>query len=222
MNDDDLDAELDAYLDERDPLGYDPPPSGVTVGPLDERRVAGLLAKRARLHGEAARIWSRANERIDPIEAWAKDRTAGIESTIKWIDEQLERFAREMLPTLGRKSLPLPAGTLKLTAPGQPAVVVVDEGEFVAWCLDDAHPDRDELLRRTVAVEKAELKRRARLGPRDDSLSDELLTVFKAVDDNGEVVPGVRFTKPAVPRFSVTPAVYEQSDTRHEGEPDGV
>lgn len=213
MNDDDLDAELDAYLDDTD-LGDLGPLSvldELSITELDERRVSAMVARRQRLLAEAVRIADRVADRVAPIYAWQADRSAGIEQQIEWIDRQLERFTRETLPTMHRKSLPLPAGTLKLTAPGAPSLVVTDEGEFVAWAIDEHHPDRDELLRRTVALDKAEIKRRYHVGPKIDDESTEALDAFVVVDSDGEVVPGVRFTKPAQPRFSVTPPAHNQS-----------
>lgn len=222
MNDDDLDAELDAYLDAQQEADLAALPefvsrtaAGDTVRHevlLDERRVSGLLAKRQRLVDERERVHRRAWERIQPITAWAEDRTSGIDEQVAWIDRNLEQYARTALPQMGRKSLPLPAGTLKLTAPGAPSVDVIDEGEFVAWCLDDDYPERDELLRRTVAVEKAEVKRRARVGPRDDALCDDEREVYYAVDVHGQRIPGVRLSTPVKPRFSVTRPAYDRSE----------
>lgn len=211
---DDLDAELDAYLDEHDPAPIDDALLEQRPDLIDESRVNALLSKRGRLAAEQDRIDERARERIAPIEAWRDDRTAGIKRELEWIDRSLETYARAVLPQMRRKSLPLPAGVLKLTQPGSPSLHVYDEGEFVAWCLDESYPHRDGMLRRTVAADKAEVKRQTAVGPRDEQLSTDLLAVFAVVEAaTGERVPGVRFVTPAVARFTVTAPAYSHSDT---------
>lgn len=207
MNDNDLDAELNAWIDDHDfddaTDRFDGEP--IEVSALDERIVTGMLRKRARLLDERARVCERAQERIDPIVEWRNDRVAGVDRQVERIEQAVEGFARKMIPAMGRRSLPLPTGTLQLTKPGQPSCDVIDEGEFVAWAIDDEHPDRDELLKRDVSVKKAELKKVCQLGPRDDDSSTLDVDVFFAIDADGSKVPGVRFTKPALDRFSVTP-----------------
>lgn len=203
-----LAAELDAYLaDEDHPLPDED--DFVPIAAPDEATVDRMLRRRHRLLTERGRVTDVASAEVRRIREWESDRTAGVDRQLVWLDRGLEMFARQALPARNLKSLPLPNGTLKLTQPGAPSVVVTDLSDFVAWCTDEAHPERDALLRRTVDVEKADAKRAFRVGPEAgpgelDEQGAIATTVFYAMDDD-EIVPGLRFTKPAHSRFSVVP-----------------
>lgn len=189
---------------------------GQQLAPLeDDATVDRMLRRRSRLLTERARITDVASAEIQRIKAWEQDRTAGIDRQQEWVDRGLEGYARQVLPARGIKSLSLPNGTLRLTAPGAPSMVVDELSTFVAWATDDEHPERDALLRRTVDVEKADAKRAFRVGPRDEERSTDEVDVFAAVDADGAIVPGLSLTKPAAARFSVVPPA-DTAGTRNE------
>lgn len=215
---DDLAAELDAWLADEDPERSYQPPERIELDPKDERQVNAMLRKRARLKGERARISGFAADQVAAMLAWESDRVRGIDDQLAWLERGLEQFTRATLPPLNRRSLPLPSGVLKLTAPGAPSLVVDDLGDFVAWATDEKHPERDALLRREVNVEKADAKRAFHLGPKNAERSDAETLVFAVLDEHDATVPGLSMTKPAQDRFTVTPVVHDEPTPDKESE----
>lgn len=203
MNDDDLHDELDAWLADDEPERSWQPVERADIEPKDERQVEAMLRKRARLLDERGRITTFVESQVKAMRSFESDRVSGIDDQLVWLDRGLEQFTRATLPPMKRRSLPLFSGTLKLTAPGQPSLVVDDLGEFVAWATDNEHPERDELLKRDVSVVKADAKRAFKLGPQLDDLCTDELLVFAAVDEDGVRVPGLTMTKPAADRFGI-------------------
>lgn len=218
MPDDDLQAELDAYLDELDVGAVVPiehPDGLLRVDVSDERAANGLLRKRERLLQERERIVELVDGEIEKLRAFARDRMSGIHHQLDWIERSLEHFTRETLPAMKRSTLVLPAGTLKLTKPGAPSFVIDDVPAFVNWCRVS---HREELIALRYDIDKAMAKQFLQPGSRLDEHSDDERESLQVLD-GGEVVPGVRFTRPARPRFNVTrPAQNHESSTQPQGD----
>lgn len=211
MGDDDLHDELDAWLadDEHEWT----PPDDDEAAPLDlrdERQVNAMLRKRARLVAERDRISEFVAAQVQAMREFENDRCAGISRQLRWLDRGLEQFARATLPALKRKSLPLPDGTLKLTAPGQASLVVNDVERFVAWV--DADTDmRGEFVKREPKPVAAAIKLACSIGPKLTSVDG--VDSFAVLDAEGNSIPGVVMTKPSQDRFGVTPRAYDQQAT---------
>lgn len=219
MHDDDdlLRDELDAWLDEVDVEQWTPTESEdgyERVDVRDERAANGLLRRRERLLQERDRISALVDAEWEKLRRFQLDRTAGIDHSLEWIERSLEHFARETLPRMKRASLALPSGTLKLTKPGAPSFVIDDVPAFVNWCRSS---DRDELIELRYEIDKAAAKRFLQAGPRIDEHSDDERESLQVLD-GGEVVPGVRFTRPPRPRFGVTRPVQNHESTQPQGE----
>lgn len=136
-----LDRDLDDYLGAQVPLGASE--NGPEVMPAPDESFADKLLYRARrLVAEAAQIRDHANARVAEIRAWEADRTAGIVADQRRVRRSLAGFTQAYIrANPKRKSIPLPNGTLKLTAPGAGKIEIDDERVLVKWCEDNGRAD---------------------------------------------------------------------------------
>lgn len=212
MNDDELRADLDAWMEEdQEPheTAFDDWEDREPEQLPDEAAVNRTLRRRTRLVREMERVVAIAEDEARQRREWVEDRCSGITRQLEWIDRGLAGYMRQLKAATKRKSLPLPAGTLKLTAPGQASLVVDDLEAFVAWV--DADADRAVFLKREPKPVAAMVKDATALGRKLRTEGDR--DVFEVVDEAGEVVPGVTMTKPSEDRFSVTPGAYVEAST---------
>lgn len=209
MDDADVLNQLDAYLadeqyDVDEPVNVDEP-----LVIESEQHVQSMLRKRRRLVDERERVVRVAQGERDRITQFVDDRTHGIDNALVWLDRGLEQWTRRMNEhDRKRKSWAMPSGTLKLRAPGTHATVIDDRGAFMAWV---SKVDERAVLLRTPEPEpdKSSIKSRLKLGP--ELLNADGLVSYAAVDEHGERVPGVVFTKPALDAFAVTHPVQDEA-----------
>ena len=163
--DDDLRRDLDAHLSVEVPTGPPPEPQEDGTEPEppvapapDEEFANRLLWKALRLAEEARDIELLAEAEVERIRGWESDRLSGINREQGRIEDSLGQFMRSWHRAHPRsKTLKLPNGTLKLTAP-RGAVTITDPSLLIEW----AREYRPDLLRFTPA-------------PAKDKLGDELV-----------------------------------------------
>lgn len=109
---------------------------GESAPVMDPTTATRILRRMRRLSNEVAAIVDTADNELARIALWRDDRVSTIQKQIDWAGRSLEYFAREAIPGSGRKSLPLPDGTLKLTGPGKGTVVVENDEAFINWAND--------------------------------------------------------------------------------------
>lgn len=201
MTDDDIRDELDAYLSE--PYDFpEPVELSEQLVIASEHEAQRMMRRRARLIDEMHRVQRVASQEIENITAFVSDRVAGIEGALTWLDRGLEQWTRRMHEADPRKkSWAMPSGALKLRAPGAHATSISDPAAFMAWAA--ASDERGKLVKQAdPEPDKAAIKAALKLGPA--VMTVDGVTSYSAVDDGGEVVPGVVFTKPAEDAFTVT------------------
>lgn len=176
------------------PPDFDSDPTGYRVEGLAHAN--RLLRRLVRLDRERAEVRAIADGERDRIDAWERDRTAGIDRARTWIEATLEAFARANHAETGTQTVKLPAGALKLSKPRTRVVV------------DEAAPEvLAELVARDlarVAPDRAGIARTLKPGPKLGETGG--VEVFAAVDTNGEVVDGVVFEANVAMTFKATPA----------------
>lgn len=142
----DIEAEMDAYMEgEYWPAEVLAPTGGTDEEGVDEiapepeavpnhTAANGIFRRLKRLGNEAAMVNRVVDDDVARLEAFRRDRLAGIERDVAWAARALEPYARAVIPGTGKKSLALPDGTLKLKAPPEKgSIVVTDLPAFLAW-----------------------------------------------------------------------------------------
>lgn len=212
MNDDDLRADLDAWMEDPEPheTVFDDWEDREPERLPDEEAVNRMLRKRARLVREMERVEAIAAQEDRQRREWVADRCGGIRRQLEWLDRGLEGYMRQFKAATRRKSLPLPAGTLKLTAPGVASLEVSALADFLVW-VDAERVTRGQLVKKVETPIAALVKDVCSLGPQLDEQDGR--AVFAVVDESGEVVPGLVFTKPSVERFAVTQPAQDEAST---------
>lgn len=203
MPTDDLPDFVDAF-----PNVDEPPPPPETI---DDTRAVRLLRRLRHVRAEAARVSELAASERWAVNVWESDRLSGLERADAWITAALEGYARMVHARTGRKSVPLPGGTLQLRA-APLSVEVYDPDAFRAWCEAEG---RDDLLGPPPPPppNKGAIKKALLLGPADPiaALDEEGRAGYLAVvldggedvvDQDGgdpapsaEVVPGLRLRR---------------------------
>lgn len=224
--DDDLRADLDAYLDIDIPTASDD--DGVeTVAPAADADMANrLLYKVRRLDEEAAAIDALYDAEVARLDAWKADRLHGVQYDRARAVRSLDGFMRAWHAANPRtKTANLPNGKLTLRpVPGK--VEVTDGPAFVAWAKAN---HREDLIRYVPEPAKAVLSDEdvvvRHTGPQiTDPKTGELLQTYRflvpvatgEVDEDGNPVvesvsaPGVAFVKPAHDRFKADPITDDQ------------
>ena len=227
-DDDDLRADLDAWLDIPIPTGPDPddPDAEVVLPAADDDLANRILYKLRRLDGEAARIEALYAAERARLDSWKADRMAGVDRDRSAARRSLDGFMRAWHHLNPRtKSLSLPNGKLQLRdVKGK--VEITDPVAFVSWCETNG---RTDLLRYVPEPVKSALGDEELVvrhtGPQvNDPKSGELLQTYRLlvpvatgeVGDDGQPVveqasvAGARFVKPAQDRFRVTLADDDQ------------
>ena len=195
----DVREDLEAWLaDDAGPApDLDEPPPPVADPTTAER----YLRKLARLKAEAAEVEVVAAAEYDRINAWETDRLSAIGRAQEWVRAALEAWFRARRADGGSKTLDLPAGKLKLRAPGKPTVVF-DPDAFADRLLPGDHrepaalamlrEDHPDLVRVTYSLNRAAVHDVATPGP-----------AGQAILDGAQVIPGVRFIVSTDDRFDV-------------------
>lgn len=197
------DLEDEAYLPVH-PLGNidgdDPEPNpafrvdSTTKAEWAMRKVVAARADLARIAAEAEELQHR-------IIAWHQQAERRPQRTIEHFEALLVRYHRETYEAAVAegvrekdlpKSIKLPSGVLKSTAPGKGRLVVDDEAALVEWLVTNDYVD--DLTKRTV--KNAELRSAAVETDKDG------VTVLVL---GGEVVPHVRIDKDSERTFTVSP-----------------
>jgi hypothetical protein len=144
------------------------------------------VRKVARARRRFAEAQLLADAERDRIDAWLASEEAHLEQATSFLEGHLARFHRARLDEDPKaRTIATPAG--KLVARKQPdRVEVVDEAEYFEW----ARRDHQDLLRVTVAADKAALKKATTVGPDGQAMLGD------------EVVPGVEHV-PGEIRFTV-------------------
>lgn len=116
-----------AWIEDRDApapdLDRDPTP------PQNPAEAAAYLRKIERLDAEAAEVKEFYAAEVSMLDAWKADRLAAVERARTWLETALEGWFRARRRDGGTKTLRLPHGTLKLTAPSSRRSVVFDPGD---------------------------------------------------------------------------------------------
>lgn len=195
---DELLDDLAAYMADGEDLPHDP--DATIEPPRDADQANAMLRVVQRLGQQRDEIVRLAQAEKAQIDAWAADRTSGLDRRITLIEVALEGWARAVnRETPKRKTLSFPHGTLRLR-PGRPSVSVVDEASFVAWALAN---DRDLL---SVKPARAEIKRRLVVGHEHEVEGEPPMVTLAALTGDGEIVPGVVFERPRADGFTLQPA----------------
>jgi hypothetical protein len=195
----DVREDLEAWLaDDAGPApDLDQPPPPVQDPTTAER----YLRKLARLKAEKDEVEVVAAAEHHRIEAWERDRLSAIDRAAGWVRLALEAWFRARRLDGGSKTLDLPAGRLKLRAPGKPAVQFDlaalqrdgDDGPITEQAaLARLREDHPTMVRVTYSLDRAEVHRLATPGP-----------AGQAILDGAQVVPGVRFVVGTDDRFDI-------------------
>lgn len=186
----------------------------------DQDETNRLLRRRARLVRDFDSVNALCDREIERIQAWRSARLTSPQREIERIDALLDGFMRAVKARSGgkTKSLKLPNGTLKLTAPGAPRAVIPDPEAFVRWAVDTGRkhwlrfpppPDPEPDLK----AMKADLKP----SPTPSGPCEPGCLAHAAIDSDGEVIPGVVFHVKQADKFAVLPTAYGPDDLDEEG-----
>ena len=156
-------------------------PSGY-IGVTDDALAVWALGKRAKLETEVKRIRENTQRYIDEIQADATAAESTLLSKMAWFDAELRGYYEGLHNPPG--TYKLPNGTIKRNAPRK-STKVVEPAEFVRWALDNA-PDTLKYEPRV-----SEMKTWART--EDGSI----------LSPDGERVPGVQVVA-GEPTFTIT------------------
>lgn len=164
-----------------------------------------LLRRIRRAQKEQARIRAVVDARRAELVRWEKDMLAGPAALVEREARNLEAVTRRLVAlNPARKSVKLPAGNVKLTAPGAPSLVVDDDKELLAW-LKENHPELVEVEVVERAKGKTEIKKLVEpvaMSEDETAGTDPAKAMSWAVDKtSGERVPGVHLETPAADRF---------------------
>ena len=222
-----LEASLDEWLSAEVPVEPLPPdaPEGTepeVAAPEDADLADRLLYRWSRLADEERKVRQMADARRARIEAWEADMTSGIERDRARVERSLEKFIREFVrknPRRG-KSMKLPNGTLKLTAPGRGKIVVEDEHGFVAW----AKEHRPDLLVPQWVPAKALLHDEDGIPrhpgvQRNDERTGRLVQTYRLmaeIDGTEGIeqvsIPGVVYTDPVQDKFTIIDPNHDEQE----------
>lgn len=188
-----------------------------------------LMWRARRLEAERDGVEAFFTQRVTEIKDWRERRLRAIGHEAERIRQSLELFARRALADHPkRKSIPLPNGTLKLTAPGKGRVEVTHPADLTDFC--EAH-GLTHLLRYKPEANKTAIAELESLVPRPQAIVEgpdgqpeawktwAYLVTVRAEDEEGadageEIVtlPGVRYMERAEDRFAVKLAGDEPGD----------
>lgn len=174
--------------------------------PLERHDEANRLLRRRERHlRDKHQLATLAAQEIERIQAWQRDRTAGIDRDLEWIDSTLEAFMRMVAKRDNVTSVALPNGRLQLRK-GADSIVIEDTAAFIAWAEANG---AGALVKITKDVTKTDIKNW--FGDRIDTASpttieDEGVRLFPFVDGNGQHVPGVKVRRLINKGFSIPKA----------------
>lgn len=166
-----------------------------------------LLRRLARVEARATEAHELAAAEVQKVNAWLEEVTAPLMREREWLVRALEGYARRSFEEdPSRQTFKLPNGTLSLRK-ATPGVEVHDVEAFRAW----AEANADELLQeQKPAPPRApdKVKARQALRPRGVTIDERTgvwhgspatvrdgLAWFEAIDEAGEVVPGMYLTR---------------------------
>lgn len=201
--DDDLEADLDAFV-VGDELPSDEPPP-VPENPEGASRL--LLAVRMR-EREIERVTDLARERLERITEWRDDRTAGAKRSIEFIARSLETWMRAHHERTDQVTTKLPDGELRVR-PGKQRIAAYDEPAALLWA---RRRRRWSWLQITETIAKDPVKAETDAGPPFEALPAKLAAVElddthewrQVVDVDGEIVPGLAIAEPVKRVFGYT------------------
>lgn len=196
--------------------------------PTDADKANGMLRQLRGIARELRRIDMLAEQEIARISSWRNDRSFGLNRRRSMIEAALEAWMRAVNRVQPkRKSEALPNGTVKLRA-GKRSVAITDPGAFLTWWradttmrvakelhdlgVTDADTFAPELveivLSRSPLVKLQPEPSKTGIGEAGTE-GDELPAKdddvkLRAVVIDGEIVPGVAFSKPAADTFGVS------------------
>lgn len=206
MDDDALEAELDAYLERAfdaptaDEMEELEPPRNADQADLLLRRRGGVLRSIAQVDGLVDR-------RVEAMRAWGRDRTAGLYKALGQIDGALEAWTRAALAGRRTKTERLPHGSVSLRGHRE-VVRVLDEAAFQQWA--EGAGKADLMLKAPEQVRKpvlAEVQRLTGKGEQLPDVTDEGGTAWErwsAVDPTtGEKIPNVEYRRQKADDFKI-------------------
>lgn len=124
----------------------------------NEDKANWCLRKLARI--EAARNAAREQARIEQerIAAWLEAELRRHERSAAWLETNLEQYHRNQLTAdPKRKTIELPAGTLKARKAPDSVEILVDEETFLDWALDE----RPDFVRVSRVIDRKALREAA-------------------------------------------------------------
>lgn len=209
MSDEHLRADLDTFIEgdavdrafltlQQSSLDEHDPTPAVIDGLL---QADSFLRRLRRLERDADDVRSVAAAEYERIKAWEDDRLAGIGRYQEWLERSLAGFMVAYSATAGTRTVKLPCGEIRLRK-GRDKMESQQPDVFADWAAE-AHP---EWLKVTTEPRIADIKKATKVGSVIEGVTPpDGVRLHNAVDEAGEIVPGVVYLVPINDVVSVVP-----------------